>query len=97
MIRITTVDEEAGTTITVDGTLSGEGIEPVESSCTQALAAGKPVRLYLRDVSSINESGRTMLRRLAAGGVSLSANGIYSAYIVHEIQSERAGGSSDAR
>lgn len=88
MIRITTVDEEAGTTITVDGNLSGEGIEPVEACCIQALAQGRPVRIYLRDVSSIDESGRTMLRHLAVEGVSLSAKGIYSAYIVHEIQSE---------
>ena len=92
MIRITTVDEQAGTTITVDGNVSGEGVEPVEACCIQALAQGKPVRLYLRDVSSIDESSRTMLRRLAAEGISLSANGIYSAYIVHEIQSKGAGG-----
>ena len=92
MIRITTVDEQAGTTVTVDGNLSGESVQPVHTSCIQALAQGKPVRLFLRDVSSIDESGRTVLRRLAAEGIRLSANGIYSAYIVHEIQSERAGG-----
>ena len=87
MIRIMTVDELTSTTFTVDGTLSGEGIEPVQTCCIAALSKGKPVRLHLRDVSAIDEGGRTMLRHLAAEGVDLTANGIYSSYIVDEIQS----------
>ena len=91
MVRIMTADEPASTTITVDGTLSGEDIEPVHTCCTQALSRGKPVLLHLRQVSTIDERGRTMLRRLAAEGVELTANGIYSAYIVDEIQSAGLG------
>jgi hypothetical protein len=87
MLRIMTADEPASTTITVDGTMSGEGIEPVETSCLQALSKGKPVRLHLRDVSAIDERGRAMLRHLAEEGVDVTANGIYSSYIVNEIQS----------
>ena len=87
MIRIMTVDELTSTTITVDGTLSGEGIEPVQTCCIEALSKGKPVRLHLRDVSAIDERGRTMLRYMAAQGVYLTANGIYSSYIVGDIQS----------
>lgn len=87
MIRIMTADEPANTTITVDGMLSGPGVEPVETCCIQALSKGKSVRLYLRDISAIDERGRSMLRRLAAEGVDLAANGIYSSYIVDEIQS----------
>ena len=87
MIRIMTVDELTSTTITVDGTLSGEGIEPVQTCCIEALSKGKPVRLHLRDVSAIDERGRTMLRHMAAEGVYLTANGIYSSYIVGDIQS----------
>ena len=86
MLRIMTVDELTSTAITVDGTLSGEGIEPVQTCCIQALSKGKPVRLHLRDVSAIDERGRTMLRHLAAEGVDLTANGIYSSYIVDDIQ-----------
>jgi hypothetical protein len=70
-----------------DCTLSGEGIEPVETCCIQALSKGKPVRLHLRDVCAIDERGRTMLRHLAAEGVGLTANGIYSSYIIDDIQS----------
>ena len=87
MVRIMTADELTSTTITVDGTLSGEGIEPVQTCCIQALTKGKPVRLHLRDVSAIDERGRSMLRDLVAEGVDLTANGIYSSYIVDEIQS----------
>jgi hypothetical protein len=83
-----TQDEPASTAITVDGKLSGEGVELVEACCIQALSKGKPVRLHLRDVSVIDERGQTMLRLLILRGVSLTANGIYSSYVVGEIQSE---------
>jgi len=88
MIRIMTADGTGSTTITVDGVLSYESVEPVKTCCIEALSKGKPVRLHLRDVSAIDERGRSMLRRLAAEGVDLTANGLYSSYVVDEIQSE---------
>ena len=87
MIRVITADELASTTITVDGKLSGDYVEPVETCCKQAISKGKPVRLYLRDVFMIDERGRTLLRELAKTGVGLMARGIYSSYVVNEIQS----------
>jgi hypothetical protein len=87
MIRILTAEGPASAIITVDGLLSGQGVEPVETCWIQALSKGRPVRLYLRDVSAIGERGRTMLRHLAAEGIDLTANGIYSSYIVDKIQS----------
>jgi hypothetical protein len=88
MIRIMTADEPGSTTITVDGKLSGEGIELVEASCIRALSKGTAVRLHLRDVSAIDERGQAMLRLLVSQGVGLTANGVYSSYVVGEIQSE---------
>ena len=87
MLRIMTEDEPARTIITVDGTLSGDGIEPVQACCIQALSNGKPVRLHLRDVSAIDERARAMLSLLAEEGVDVTAKGIYSSYIVDEILS----------
>jgi len=87
MIRIMTAGGAASTVITVDGMLSGEGIEPVQTCCMQEVSKGKPVRLHLRDVTAIDERGRGMLRQLAAEGIDLTANGIYSSYVVDEIQS----------
>ena len=86
MIRITTAHEPTNTTITVDGMLTGEGVQLVEISCVQALAEGRPVRLFLCDVVAIDERGRSLLRRLAGAGVDLGAKGIYSGYIVSKIK-----------
>ena len=77
----------ASTTITVDGKLSGDYVDPVETCCKQAISKGKPVRLYLRDVSTIDERGRMLLRELSQKGVGLKASGIFSSYVVDEIQS----------
>jgi len=90
MIRITQADEPVRTTIVLDGLLSRESVESVQTCCMEALSKGKPVRLHLREVAFIDEFGRTMLRRLAAEGIDLMANGIYSSYVVEEIQSARA-------
>ena len=86
-IRIETADEPECTTITVDGKLSDANVEPVQTCCNEALAKGKPVRLHLRDVCTIDERARAMLRHVAAQGIHLKANGIYSSYIVEEIES----------
>jgi len=87
MIRIMTAERPARTITTVDGLLSGESVESVETCCIQALSKGRPARLYLRDVFAIDERGRSILRRLAAEGIDLTANGVYSSYIVDKIQS----------
>ena len=87
MIRIMTAEERGGTTITVDGQLSGKTVEPVEACCIEALSRGKPVRLHLRDVAAIDDHGRATLRHLAAKGVDLTADGVYSSYVVNGIQS----------
>jgi len=92
MIRVMTADEPASTTITVDGKLSGESVEPVETCCIEAISKGKPVRLYLRDVSTIDEAGRALLRKLVEKGVGLKASGLYSSYIVDEIQFPKLNG-----
>jgi len=97
MIRVMTADEPASTTITVDGKLSGDYVEPVETCCIEAISKGKPVRLYLRDVSTIDERGRTLLRKLVEKGVDLKASGIYSSYVVDEIQSPQRNGRNSHR
>ena len=89
MIRVMTADELATTTITVDGRLADDFVDLVEICCIQAISKLKPVLLYLRDVSLIDERGRALLRKLAEKGVGLKASGVYSSYIVDEIQSPR--------
>ena len=96
MIRIFTADEPRAITITVDGQLVDDYIKTVETCSHEALGQGRPVHLYLRDVSHIDERGRSLLSRLASKGVKLSASGVYSSWIVAEIGREQTKG-SDAR
>lgn len=86
MIRISTATEEKAITITVDGRLTAEYIEALDTCVKQAAKYCRQVHIYLRDVSTIDEQGRALLSRVAADGVQLSAAGIYSSYIVSQIK-----------
>jgi hypothetical protein len=48
MIRTMTADEPDGITVTLDGKLSDQGVEPVAVCCMDAVSRGKPVWLSLR-------------------------------------------------
>jgi hypothetical protein len=49
------------------------------------MSTGKPVHVFLRDVSVVDRAGRALLRRLADNGVRLLANGIYNSYLVRTL------------
>jgi len=85
MIRVMTATEPELITITVDGELAGKYVDAVESCVRQAIPQRRPIHLFLRDVYSIDESGRALLGRLAAKGVRLRAGGVYPSYIVAKI------------
>jgi hypothetical protein len=89
MIRVMTADEPTHTEIIVDGKLSAECVELVETSCNEAISKGKPIQLYLRDVSIIDESGRALLGRLSTEGISLKAAGLYTSYVVDLVMAEQ--------
>src|SRR6266446_4188372 len=86
MIRIHTANNPGGITIAIDGQLVGEYVEEVETSIRKAILQRQDVHLFLRDVSHIDKTGHLLLSRLAAQGVELSAAGLYSSYVVTEIQ-----------
>ena len=90
MIRIMTSNHAGRTTITVDGRFVGDYVDAVDMCVHQAMDQGRPVHLFLRDVSVMDERGRMLLSRLASKGVELSALGVYSSYIVAEIRREPA-------
>ncbi len=85
MIRITTTTSRNGTTVMVEGQVVREYVEAIDMVVKQACVRGLPVHLFLRDVATIDESGRALLSRMAAMSVRLSATGVYSSYIVEEI------------
>ena len=64
------------TILTIDGQFSGDYIEVVEICCNQAESEGKPIDIFLHNVSIIDEPGRALLARLAAKGVRLLAAGM---------------------
>jgi ABC-type transporter Mla MlaB component len=86
MIQIQTAKNQSGTRIAIDGQLVSDYIQEVETSIRKAIEQDKHVHLFLRDVSHIDETGHALLSRLAAQGVELSAAGLYSAYVVSQIQ-----------
>jgi hypothetical protein len=85
MIRVTKSEKRERTIITIDGRLSGDYIEVVEICCLQAASEGKPIDVFLHDVSTIDESGRALLTRLAAKGIRLFATGMYTSYVVRDL------------
>ena len=78
----------------LDGHVSKECVESIESSCEEALLDGRPVHLILRDITVVDESGYALLRRLAAKGVLLFANGLYITYLLDAIRREAMNGAS---
>ncbi len=85
MIRVTKTDEQSQTVVTVDGQLTGDSLALVETCCNQAKSNGKPVRLFLRDVSMVDHAGQRLLSRLAAKGVVLAAKGVYTSYLIQSM------------
>jgi ABC-type transporter Mla MlaB component len=86
VIRIQIANNPGGVTIAIDGQLVGEYITEVETSIRKAIEQHTHVHLFLRDVSHIDETGHSLLSRLAAQGLELSAAGLYSSYVVTQIQ-----------
>jgi len=76
----------AGINVTIDGQLSADCVSVIETCCDEALANGKGIDLVLRDVPSVDEAGCALLRRLAAKGVRLIGNGVYTSYLVESLK-----------
>lgn len=87
MIRVTKTEERFRSVVIVDGDLSDDHITVVETCCNQAEAEGKPVELFLRDVTTVDQAGRMLLSRLAAKGIRLVASGLYTSYLVKALPS----------
>jgi hypothetical protein len=84
MLRVTKAEGRVRTIITVEGQLCSDCVDLIETSCDEALR-GKQVHLVLRDVATIDEAGRALLRRLAARGVRLRGRGVYTSYLLRAL------------
>jgi len=90
MIRVTKTEEQSHTTITVDGQLSADSIAVVETCCNQAKSNGRLVRLFLRDITTVDRAGQRLLSQLAAKGVHLAGRGVYTSYLIQSLTSTEA-------
>lgn len=77
------------TIVSVDGQLVRESVAVVEECCIREISAGRPVRLLLRNLTSIDQAGRALLGRLSDKGVRLLAEGVYTTYLVEMLQSDK--------
>jgi hypothetical protein len=82
MIRITKTEKRSHTIIAIDGQISVDTIPVIETCCSQAESHSKPVQLFLRYVTTVDQSGQTLLRRLATRGIRIVASGLYTSYLV---------------
>jgi len=87
MIRVTKTEERSRIVVTIDGQLSGECVPVIETCCSQAEAKRKPIYVFLRDVTTVDQAGTMLLRRLAAKGIRLLARGMYTSYLVQTVAS----------
>ena len=94
MIRVTKTQEPSKTLVTIDGQLSGEAVGLVQACCKEAESDGKPVHLFLRDVTAIDDGGRLLLQRLAGNGVRVSGRGLYTSHLIEELTTAANGGRS---
>jgi hypothetical protein len=94
MIRVTKTEERSKTLVSIDGQLSGEAVGLVQACCKEAESDGKPVHLFLRDVTAIDDGGRLLLQRLVGNGVRVSGRGVYTSYLIEELTTAANGGRS---
>ena len=95
MFRLNKKLDDRRTRLEFDGELSAECVESLEMCCEEALKDGKPVDLSLRDITGIDAAGEALLRRLAARGVCLFANGVYVSYLLDTIRRNVSADSKD--
>jgi hypothetical protein len=73
MLRVSKREEQSRTVLIVEGHLSADYVQVIETCCNEAISTGLIVHLYLRDVPAVDGASRALLSRLAAKGVRLRA------------------------
>ena len=87
MLRITTHDKPGSLTFQLEGRLAGPWVQELEQ-CWRGTVAGRDsstVRVDLAGVTSIDASGRELLRAMYACGTKLVAADCWTKAIVAEI------------
>jgi hypothetical protein len=91
MIRVAKSQGGERTIITIDGQLSGDYIDIVETCCNQAFRKEGRSMFSLCDVLTIDKFGRALLMRLAAKDMRLLATGMNLKFRQSPMQKRPAG------
>ena len=86
MLRITFQDDLEGTTVKLEGKLSGPWVDELERSWTEHPSdASRQVTVDLSDVTYIDPEGKRLLARMMGKGVYLQGTQLMTRYIIDEI------------
>jgi anti-anti-sigma regulatory factor len=86
MLRITFQEDSGGTTVKLEGKLSGPWVEELERSWTQrSQQPTKQVTVDLSDVTYIDPEGKRLLARMMGKGVYLQGTQLMTRYVIDEI------------
>ena len=90
MFRIHIQRQDAATTLTVEGTLTGPRVKELERCWRSegAAGAGKRMIVKLAAVSFVDADGRALLSTMRRQGATLVAHGCLMKAIVHQIDNE---------
>lgn len=93
MLRITFQEDPVGTTVKLEGKLSGPWVEELERSWIEhPLQPSRQITVDLSDVTYIDPEGKRLLARMMGKGVYLQGTQLMTRYIIDEIR--RAGAST---
>jgi len=90
MLHVSHTDSSTHTVIAIEGHLSGECVPVLAQYCRERLANNRPLVLYLKNVSGVDDQGCDLLRQLLSQGVRLRATGVYIRRMVEELKRECA-------
>jgi anti-anti-sigma regulatory factor len=87
VIRISQINEGSKQRLLVEGTLSGDWVDVLESCWLETPHApdGEPMRIDLSGVTYVDDRGRGLLARMIQDGAELRATGVMNRAVIQEI------------
>ena len=85
MLRITIQTDSLGTTLELEGRLTGPWVEELKDCWEEARKREQEVRVALKAVTFIDGAGKTLLRLMHRHGVKLAGDGCMTKAIVESI------------
>ncbi len=91
MLRITIQKDSNPRRLDLAGKLAGDWVAETEHAW-QAVRHGKPIEVDLTQVTSVDDAGRSLLKKMVRSGVRLIARGLEMTALVEEIKASAVAG-----